>query len=75
MQILRQTRCIVSETASYIHAFCSLILKESRTNEYLNYPQHDIFLEQGNSGAAASMIYIMTYLEYVRISKVFLEYI
>lgn len=35
------------DTKSYVTAFCSLMLKEARTNERLQFPQRDIFLEQG----------------------------
>lgn len=27
--------------------YCSSILKEAKTNEQLGFPEHDIFLEQG----------------------------
>lgn len=31
----------------YVKHFCSYIYRESKTSEYLGYPYHDVFLEQG----------------------------
>ncbi|XP_057663404.1 UPF0764 protein C16orf89 [Diorhabda carinulata] len=50
MQIKRLQGCLISgdliKTKDYIKLFCSYILKEAKTNEYLKFPYHDIFLEQ-----------------------------
>ncbi|XP_050506332.1 UPF0764 protein C16orf89 homolog [Diabrotica virgifera virgifera] len=50
IQIKRLEGCIVPEDPvpikEYTRLFCSYILKEAKTNEYLKFPYHDIFMEQ-----------------------------
>ncbi|KRT86589.1 hypothetical protein AMK59_583, partial [Oryctes borbonicus] len=47
LQIARQTNCVMGDniTEELIEQYCSLVLKEAKTNELLGFPQHDIFLE------------------------------
>ncbi|KAK5641340.1 hypothetical protein RI129_009887 [Pyrocoelia pectoralis] len=48
LHIMRMLRCPLEESFSekLTRNYCSLILKEARTNEILGFPQHDLFLEQ-----------------------------
>ncbi|XP_018322615.1 UPF0764 protein C16orf89 [Agrilus planipennis] len=47
LQILRGTNCTTNiNFVLKTQHFCSLILREAKTNEYYGFPQHDLFLEQ-----------------------------
>ncbi|XP_022919123.1 UPF0764 protein C16orf89-like [Onthophagus taurus] len=47
MQLFRGIRCGLKESISiYIEKFCSLIWRDAKTLEYLNFPNTDLFLEQ-----------------------------
>ncbi|KAK4874240.1 hypothetical protein RN001_013600 [Aquatica leii] len=48
LYIMRMVRCSISSKDADLltNKYCSLILKEAKTNEFLGFPQRDIFLEQ-----------------------------
>lgn len=48
LKIARLRNCKIDNyiLEKFIQSYCSLMLKEAKTNEHLGFPQHDIFLEQ-----------------------------
>lgn len=49
VMIMKNLNCQKSKVNSdeFIRSYCTLMLKEAKTNEHLGFPQRDIFLEQG----------------------------